>query len=368
MPNYPKMQVFEDYKGKGYLRETIDDIVVHRSRIFAGKSGGLFARLLNYYSFVLTSFLTGWRRLPRFDYILVESPPLFLGKSAWALSKLKGGKMIFNVSDLWPESAEKLGLVTNRFFLRTATRLEEFLYRKSALITCQTQGIAHNISGRFPQKSVHWLPNGVDDDLFNMSDADKGWRRRMGYTEHELLLLYAGIIGHAQGLEVILKAAKRLEGLPSVRFILLGDGPEKEKLLSLKKKWDLINVDFLDPVPKSEIPSVVQAIDMAVVPLKKLPLFEGAIPSKIFENLALKKPLLLGVNGEAKALFIDEARAGVHFEPEDDAALAKQVRRVINGEISLEEMGSRGRAFVMKKFNRNAIADEFLKVLETLQK
>lgn len=367
MPNYPKMEIFEAYRGERYLSEEIDGITVHRSRIYVKKSAGIFHRLLNYYSFVWTSFWTGWRRLPAFDFIMVESPPLFLGKSAWLLSKLKGARMIFNVSDLWPESAEKLGLVTNKVFLKTATLLEEFLYRNAALITGQTQGIVHNISGRFPQKRVHWLPNGVEPRYFNAADIDGGWRLRAGYADDELLLLYAGIIGHAQGLEVILKAAARLQHFPAVRFILLGDGPEKQKLIGIKDELALNNVDFLDPVGKNEIPAIVKAIDMAVVPLKKLPLFEGAIPSKIFENLALKKPLLLGVNGEAKTLFIDQARAGLHFEPEDDAALAVQIERVVKGEVSLEAMGDRGRDFVMEKFNRNTIADEFLKVLESLQ-
>jgi glycosyltransferase involved in cell wall biosynthesis len=366
MPNYPKMEIFEAYRGKRYIREEVDGIAVHRTRIYVKKSAGIFHRLLNYFSFVWTSFWTGWRRLPHFDFIMVESPPLFLGKSAWLLCKLKGARMVFNVSDLWPESAEKLGLVTNRFFLKMATWLEEFLYRNAALITGQTQGIVQNISSRFPQKKVHWLPNGVEPERFNISEIDHSWRQRMGYADDDLLLLYAGIIGHAQGLEVILKAAKRLQRCPSVRFILLGDGPVKEHLMALKVELALENVDFLAPVGKDEIPAIVQAIDMAVVPLKKLPLFEGAIPSKIFENLALKKPLLLGVNGEAKALFIDEARAGLHFEPEDDAALAAQVERVLHGEVSLDEMGVRGRSYVMEKFNRNQIADSFLNVLETL--
>ncbi len=367
MPNYPKMEVFEGYRGEQYLREEIDGITVHRSRIYVRKSKGIVHRLLNYYSFVWTSFWTGWRRLPQFDFIMVESPPLFLGKSAWLLSKLKGARLVFNVSDLWPESAEKLGLVTNKVFLSMATWLEEFLYRKSALITGQTQGIVHNISSRFPQKLVHWLPNGVEPAFFNTEGLDRSWRQRMGYADGDLLLLYAGIIGHAQGLEVILKAGKRLQHRPNVRFILLGDGPLKPELIALKDKMALSNVDFLAPVGKAEIPAIVQAIDMAVVPLKKLPLFEGAIPSKIFENLALQKPLLLGVDGEAKVLFIDEARAGLYFEPENDAELAAQIERVLQGDVSLEEMGSRGRAFVKEKFNRNNIADEFLKVLESLQ-
>jgi glycosyltransferase involved in cell wall biosynthesis len=366
MPNYPKMEIFEAYAGKKYVREVIDGITVHRSRIFVRKSGGIPVRLLNYYSFAWTSFWTGWRRLGKYDFIMVESPPLFLGKSAWLLSVLKGAGLIFNVSDLWPESAEKLGLVTNRVFLKLATWLEEFLYRKSVLITGQTQGIVANIEGRFPKKRVHWLPNGVDASYFDTSGVDQTWRARMGYQEDQLLLLYAGIVGHAQGLEIILKAAHRLQHHKLVRFIILGDGPVKADLIKLKEELKVENVDFLDPVGKAEIPAIIKSIDMALVPLKKLPLFEGAIPSKIFENLAMEKPLLLGVNGEAKTLFIDAAKAGLHFEPEDDAELAAQIERVLDGTVSLSELGSNGRAYVMKYFNRNAIADEFLNVLKSL--
>lgn len=369
MPNYPRMEIFEGYQGKRFHEEAIDGVKVYRSRIYVKKNAGILARLLNYYSFVWTSFFTGWRRLPKYDFIMVESPPLFLGKSAWLLSKLKGAEMIFNVSDLWPESAEKLGLVTNRSFLRMATWLEEFLYRKAALITGQTQGIVANISGRFPQKRVYWLPNGVDLKYYNASTVESQWRELNGFRADQLLLLYAGIIGHAQGLEVLLKAAHQLQqgGHSGAQFILLGDGPVRADLQRMQKDLQLLNVHFFDPVTKSEIPGIVKSVDMAVVPLKKLPLFEGAIPSKIFENLAMEKPVLLGVDGEAKTLFIDEGKAGLHFRPEDHDHLAEQIREVLAGKVDVAAMGRNGRDYVMRKFNRDTIASHFYKVLESLQ-
>src|SRR5688500_12999889 len=126
----------------------MNGLQVHRSWIYVSKSKGIMKRLLNYFSFVFSSFFTGWFRLGKQDFILCESPPLFLGIAAYLLAKLKRSKFIFNVSDLWPESAEKLGLVTNKFFLGAATKLEEFLYRKADLITGQTQGIVKNIASR----------------------------------------------------------------------------------------------------------------------------------------------------------------------------------------------------------------------------
>ena len=369
MPNYPKMETFEAYRGKGSLLERIDGVKVYRSRIYVKKNAGIVGRLLNYYSFVWSSFFTGWRRLPSYDYIMVESPPLFLGKTALLLCKLKGAKMIFNVSDLWPESAEKLGLVSNRIFLRAASWLEEFLYRQSTLITGQTQGIVANISARFPQKRVHWLPNGVDPAYFDQPTTNRKWRVDKRFREDQLLLLYAGIIGHAQGLETILEAAAILQqqGEHAAQFILLGDGPRKADLMAKKESMALKNVHFFDPVAKSVIPDIIKAVDVAVVPLRKLPLFEGAIPSKIFENLALEKPLLLGVDGEARELFIEQGRAGLYFTPEDYSDLADQVIRILRKEVDVAALGSNGREYVLRHFNRKDIARKFFDVLESLQ-
>lgn len=359
MPNYPQMEVHELYKGKRYHFEEMNGLKVHRSWIFVSKSKGIFKRLLNYFSFVNSSLWTGCFKLGKFDLIICESPPLFLGITAWLLKKLKGAKLIFNVSDLWPESAEKLGLVKNKFFLSMATGLENFMYRNSDLISGQTQGICKNISTRFPNKKVYWLPNGVDLNYYNTDTADKDWRSRKGYTDSDFMLLYAGIIGHAQGLEVILKAAERLKNKENIKFILLGSGPEKEMLVSLKEKLDLKQVVFMDAVPKVEMPAIVVAADAAVIPLKRLDLFKGAIPSKVFENLAMKKAILLGVEGEAKELFIDEGKSGLAFIPEDDADLAAKVLSLYENRDQLKQMGENGYKYVQEKFTRDLIAENF---------
>lgn len=359
MPNYPQMQVHEGYKGKFYHFEDMNGLHVHRTWIYVTKSKGIFQRLLNYFSFVKTSFWVGLFKLGKFDYILCESPPLFLGITAYALKKIKGAKLIFNVSDLWPESAEKLGLVSNAFFLRSATKLEEFLYKQSDLISGQTQGIVKNISARFPDKKVYWLPNGVDLNYYKAESVKTNWREENKFSTDDFLLLYAGIIGHAQGLEVVVRAANKLKEHSQIKFILLGSGPEKEKLLLLKEQLKTENVFFFDAVTKKEMPAIVSASDVAVIPLKRLDLFKGAIPSKIFENLAMKKPILLGVEGEAKELFIDEGNCGLAFIPEDSDNLAKKTLELFNNQTTLKQLGENGYTYVERKFTRDKIANEF---------
>ncbi len=363
MPNYPKMEIHEAYKNGKILEEVIDGIPVHRSKIYVSDSKGIVKRLLNYFSFVFTSCRRG-KKLENFDFLMVESPPLFLGYSAMRLSRKLKAKLIFNVSDLWPESAEKLGLVTNKFLLGMAYRLEAKCYRRSYLITGQTQGIVDDISKRFPEKKVVWLPNGVDLSYYNPAEIETiGYRKRNGLKESDILFFYGGVVGYAQGLDVILNAAKLVENRPEIQFIIQGAGPEKERLLQLKEELNVTNVHFLPPVDKSEMPGVLKEINVAVIPLRKLDLFEGAIPSKVFETLAMEIPILLGVNGEARFHFVDKAQAAIFVEPENAAVLAENVLLLADNPELAREMGKKGRKYAESQFNRDVIASNFLKTL-----
>ena len=367
MPNYPKMEIFEGYEGKKVIEEVIEGVKVYRSRIYTTKSKGVFKRLLNYFSFVVTSYFRG-RKLDDYDYILCESPPLFLGYSATRLAKKLNARLIFNVSDLWPESAEKLGLVTNKFFLKMAYKLEAKLYKKSFCITGQTQGIVASIKERFPNKDVYWLPNGVDVSVYDVSKVEKcGFREKYNISEDELLLFYGGIIGHAQGLEIIVNVAKRFKDAP-VKFVLLGSGPVKDDLLTLKEQLGLNNVIFADPVGRTEMGAVIKEIDASLIPLRKLDLFLGAIPSKIFEILAMERPIILGVDGEAKDLFIDEGNCGWHFEPENLHDLERKINLMISNPDEIRQKGLNGRAYVMEKFNRQVIVNNFYDFLMEMDK
>jgi len=367
MPNYPQMDIYEGYKDKTYVYEVIEGLKVHRSSIYVSKSKSIINRLRNYFSFVISSARVGKAKLENFDFLLCESPPLFLGYSAMRLAKQKKAKLIFNVSDLWPESAEKLGVVNNKFLLKLAYNLEEKLYKRSCLVTGQTQGICHNINERFPAVKTYWLPNGVDLGYYNPSKIEPGiWREKNNFAKEDVVLLYAGIIGIAQGLEVILNSAKNFINTPNIKFVFIGSGPEKDKLLQLKAEQNLINVFFLDAISKKEMPSVLRSVNAAIIPLRKLDLFLGAIPSKIFENLAMEVPVLLGVNGEARQLFIDKGNAGLYFEPENSEALTVAILKLIEDKEMALQLGRNGRHFVNEYFNRENIAQNFFKKLNSL--
>ncbi|HBW86655.1 MAG TPA: hypothetical protein DEF82_07940 [Crocinitomicaceae bacterium] len=162
-------------------------------------------------------------------------------------------------------------------------------------------------------------------------------------------------------------AANELKDQVNIQFIMQGSGPEKDKLMKLKEDFKLNNVHFLDPVSKLEMPEIVKAVDVALVPLKNLPLFQGAIPSKVFEALSMKKPLLLGVDGEARRHFIEKAEAGLFFEPENARELAKQAKILALDESKRRVMGDNARKYVELQFNRNKLAASFLEKLKEIQ-
>lgn len=366
MPNYPKMEIFEGYKGKFYKYEEQGNIKVHRAWIFVNKSKSVFFRLLNYFSFVFSSLLIGVLKIKKHDIILCESPPLFLGISALILKLVKNSKLVFNVSDLWPESAEKLDIVTNKLLLSISYKLEGILYTHSNLVSGQTQGIVKNISDRFPLVNTYWLPNGIDFNQYNILANGADFRLTYAINSSDFILTYAGILGYAQGIDVIIKSAFITKNFPEIKYVIIGDGPEKEKLKKLAKEMKLENVLFVGNIPRENISNAIAACNAYIVPLRKNDLFLGAIPSKLFEPLAMGKPILLGVDGEARELFIEKGNGGLFFTPEDADELAEKVLYLNANRNKISILGSSGKEFVSINFNREKIAKLFFEKLKTL--
>lgn len=368
MPNYPEMSVHEGYRGRWKVTEQQDGMRVLRSWIFVSRSRSMPARLFNYFSFVFSSLIVGLFNLKKSDVLFVESPPLFLGITAMWLARAKGAKLVFNVSDLWPESAVQLGLVRNRTLIGLSSKLEIRCYRRSALITGQTQGIVADIRRRCPDKRVVWIPNGVDFaalEGFKRGTADTSRFDTLGIEADHVTFAYAGIIGHAQGLEVILRAAALLADVKA-SFLLIGAGPELERLKALAMELKLVNVHFIDKMPRQDLIGLLRGVDGVVVPLKRKDLFKGAIPSKIFEALALSKPILLGVEGEAKRLFIDDGQAGLAFAPEDAEDLARKVLQYVDDRALMAAHGNNGSHYVQANFDRDVISARLWNELEAL--
>lgn len=360
LPNYPRSEIYPEYKKKWRCTEEIEGITVNRSSIFVSKRKSLIPRLANYFSFVISSYYSSGKNKQIFDVIICESPPLFLGITAVYLKRKWKCKLVFNVSDLWPESAEKMNIIKNKWIINRAYKLANWIYKNADLISGQTKGIIEAIQQMQPGKRLFWFPNGVDIEKFTNHAPEKI------HEKNSFNILYAGIIGHAQGLEVILHAANILKEKNEIHFFIIGDGPVKDNLLTLQKELVLTNVTFISNQPRDYILQKTHECDAYVVPLRKLDLFKGAIPSKLFEPLAFGKPILLGVDGEAKQLFIDEAKGGIFYEPENAMQLTSAILQLYNDKTLATTLGNNGRKYVTAYFNREEIARKFEQQLKEL--
>ena len=360
MPNYPKYEVFDGYKGKLFMKNEIEGVKISRSYIFTTKKYGVFPRLVNYFSFTISSFFVAIFKVKKADIIICESPPLFLGITAVFIKWIWRCKLVFNVSDLWPESAEKLKIINNKFLLNISYKLANWIYSQSHLISGQTQGIVSAIQKMQPEKKLYWLPNGFDFKKFG------AFLNYSPIESNEFILLYAGIIGHAQGLETIVNAAELLKQYAAIKFYIIGDGPVKAELIKITQQKELSNIVFLPNQSPNDVAAWLQKCNAYIVPLRKLDLFLGAIPSKLFEPLAFAKPILLGVDGEARELFINKAKGGIYFEPENFNELSNSILQLYNNPLLADELGNNGKKFVLENFTRDKIAINYWKQLQQI--
>ena len=360
MPNYPRGKVYPGYGGV-YRRDSRDGVTVVRTWIYPTQSVGMLKRLLNYFSFVLSSLVAGRFVFGRLDYLMTESPPLFLGISGFLLAKMTRARWIFNVSDLWPESAVRLGILKSGASLRAAARLEAFCYRKAWLVSGQSVEILEDIRRRFPATQTYHLSNGVDTEMFSPEKKSAQARLELaGGAGNACLAVYGGLHGIAQGLDQVLEAATLVPN-GTLEIVLVGDGPEKARLQRRAADLSLSNLRFLEPRERERMPEILASADVAIVPLKlRLP---GAVPSKVYEAMGAGTPVVLVADGEAAAI-VRETGAGLVVPPGDVRCLAEALDRLARDEHLRSAMGAAGRRAALDRFDRKTIAAKFVAHLE----
>jgi glycosyltransferase involved in cell wall biosynthesis len=260
-----------------------------------------------------------------------------------------------------------VGAVKSRVLIHLLSALELFAYRRCDHIVPVTEAFRRYIAGRgIAPGKMSVVRNGVDLDFYHGDDADpQALRTRLG-LQGKFVLSYVGTHGMAHGLETVLEAAGQLRAHPQIAFLLVGDGAERQRLLALRDQLGLSNVTMLEQQPKERMPEIWALSDASLVLLRKLPLFETVIPSKIFESMAMRKPIILGVSGEACEI-VTEAQAGLVIEPENAASLAAAARRLAEDSALTRQLGENGRRHVTAHFDRRVLARRFEGVLLALQ-
>lgn len=354
MPNYPRGEVFQEYRGRLLKEERIGPTRLIRTWIYATRKNGFWNRLASYFSFMISSFVGALLKVKTQDVLIVESPPLFLGIPGVILSWLWRSRLVFNVSDLWPQTAIDLGVLHNRLLIRLSTTLEEVIYRQADLITGQTQGIVSNIQRRV-SRTVLLYTNGVNPSALTAECDRDQVRHEAGFSEDAFLVGYTGLHGLGQALDTVLSAAEQMSDCKEVFFVFWGDGPEKPRLERLAQEKKLSNVRFFSTQPRERMPKILSALDVAVVPLRRLNLFKAALPNKLFESMGAGVPVVVSIEGEAKSL-VERAGGGICIPPEDANALMSAILVLYKDPELRQSMGHSARQFMAANYDRRFIA------------
>jgi len=351
-PNHPTGIIPAEYRGYRFLEEEKEGIRVVRTYIFAAPNKGFFKRVLSYVSFMCSAIVQGTRKVGKQDLLIATSPQFFVGIAGLIISRLKGVPFVFEVRDLWPESIVQLGQLKNKTIIRFLEWIEMTLYRKAAHIVGVADSTVKILTERgVPAEKISIIKNGVDLELFTMRSDTEALKRKHGY-QGKFIVSYIGTHGLSHALDKVLDAAELLRNEREILFLLVGEGAEKEHLKRKAASLNLKNVEFLDQIGKKQLPEYYALSDIVLVTLRDLPLFRSVIPSKIFEIMAMGRPIIISVDGESRKL-VEQAQAGIFCQPENPQEMKEKILYLKTRPAQRLELGRNGRRFVEEHFDRN---------------
>jgi glycosyltransferase involved in cell wall biosynthesis len=352
VPNHPSGIIAPSYKGKLMRRSREEGVDVMRLWVAASPEKTFRTRMQFYLSYMGMAALAGSLVKGRYDLVYATSPPLFVGAAGLAAATVRRIPFVFEVRDLWPESAVALGELNSKRAIALAEKLEWLLYKRAQRVVAVTEGIQSRLIERgVPSNKLAHIPNGANTEGFHYDEAaGREVAARLGLAGKRIAM-YAGIHGIAQGLETLLEAARTLKTREDIAFVFVGEGPRKSHLVKLSNQMGLGNVIWLPEVPSGQIHAYLSATHCSIVPLKDEPVFRGALPSKMFEAWACERPVILSVAGEAQAV-LEQAGGGIAVTPEDPEAMASAIIRLADNPDEAREMGKRGRLFVEQHYSR----------------
>lgn len=359
-PNHPRGRVYPGYRNRLFQREEKDGIRVVRLWTYVTANEGFVKRTLNYVTYMVAVILA-IPFLPRGHVVVSTSPQFFNGLAGYFVSRLKRMKWVLEIRDLWPESILAVGAIKNRFLIGILESLEMFAYRKADRIVVVTDAFKVYIAAKgIDSDKIEVIKNGVDLDFYAAVDDrsdSAGIRRELG-IEGKFVASYFGTHGMAHHLETILEAAELSRSRDDIVYLMVGDGAERERLLGIRNEKQLKNVIMLGQQPKDLMPAFWAVSDASLVLLKKSDLFKTVIPSKIFESMAMKRPLVMGVEGESLEM-VQSANAGLAMRPESAEDLVHCVEQLADNPALRNELGANGRRYVGANYNRQDLARRF---------
>jgi glycosyltransferase involved in cell wall biosynthesis len=367
MMHYTSSEKRSEYKGKWFKKKKQGSVNVIRCHVSESYNSNFVGRLWAYFSFVFSSSWAGLFKVKgKYDVIIVTSPPLFIGISGYLISLFKRIPFVFEIRDLWPESAIDTGVVTNKFIIKLAYTLEKFIYKKASIINVLTPAFKDTLINKkgIAQEKIIFIPNAADfslsDDLVQNFDVNKF--KVENELENKFIITYVGAHGVANNLDQVLETAQLLKDT-NVLFLLIGDGMEKSRLVKKASNENIQNVRFINPVPKADVFKYILASDMGTSVLKNVETFKTVYSNKTFDYMACKKPILMAIDGVSRAL-VEQADAGVFVRPENAEDFAQKVKFYLSNSSEINRQGESGYQFAKENFDRMVLAKKYLHLIQ----
>ena len=363
LPNHPTGVVPPEYRWTVFRKERRDGYSVWRNWLYATPNEGFIKKTLSHLSFMISSGVSSTIRLRRCDVLVVSSPTFFSALSAWFISRIRRIPFVFEVRDLWPGIFIELGVLKNRTIIAVLEAVEMFLYRSASRIVVVTEPFKEHLRQRgVPPEKIAVITNGVDTNAFFPAQSGDSLRRDHDLSDR-FVVLYIGAHGISHALRRILAAARRTEDDPEICWVFVGEGAEKAALVAEAHSLGLRNVRFVPGQPREHVPAWYAACDVALVPLRDVPLFDTFIPSKMFEIMACGRPIVGSVRGEARRI-LDASGGAVTVAPEDATAIADAVHRLKADKALRQRMADSARTFVAANYERRVLATRYAALLK----
>ena len=363
-PHYPSGHLYSGYRLAPWRWETRDGVRVLRTFIYPYHGRRSSLRMINYLSWMASSIQAAWLA-PPCDVIYVWHPPLTVGVSAWMLGKLKRAPFVYDVQDMWPESALASGLMQPGRVVNALYRLADWVYKRAPRILVVSEAAADHlrqrgVDGRKISVAPHWL-----DGRPFACVSTRNVRAEFGFG-NKFVVMFAGNLGMVQGLETVIEAASLLRDRSDIAFTLVGDGSDRARLERLVSEQRLTNVHFLGSHPPSEMPAFMRGADALLVHLRPSGIADHAVPTKILAYLAAARPIICAMGGAAAELVL-AARAGVTCAPGGAGSLVGAILQVASASVAeREQLGRNGRRYFDAHFEKEAVIDSYEQMLTDL--
>jgi len=365
-PNFPTGKVFEGYQNKLLQREDLEGIRVVRVWTYIAANEGSVKRMIDFASFMVTATFAGLF-IKKPDMVIATTPQFLTSITGWILAKLKRRPFVLELRDLWPESIAAVGVIQRKRLYKTLKWVARFIYHRADVIISVTHSFKRIlIDMGIRGDKIHIITNGVHPDIMVSPQNREEIRTQYGIPRDAFLVGYVGTFGLAHGLATILEAARLIQNDHCLHFVLMGNGADKQHLTEQARARDLKNVTFLDRAPHQDAIDLLSTLDVALVLLKDLPLFESVIPSKLLEAMAQGKPVILGARGESLSI-VNEHLCGIGIRPENIVDLSAAIRKLQADRSACEIMGANGKRAIKEKYDRVVLARTMIGIIQELR-